>query len=130
MRLPVAAAEEGFGFAEIARRHGDFALAGVATRVRLRGDGPEAVITGFGVSDRAVTRDVSEQLTAAVTGTGSAPADRLKGALSAVVEEMVDTDGDAHASRNYRRRLLRTLAARELSKAYERAHKGVDEVAI
>ncbi|MER8162807.1 FAD binding domain-containing protein [Streptomyces sp. NPDC094472] len=128
VRLPVAAADEGFGFAEIARRHGDFALAGVATRVRMRSGRPEATMTAFGVSDRAVTRDVSEQLTAAVTGMGDAPADQLGEQVSAVVEEMVDTDGDAHASRDYRRRLLRTLAARELSKAYERARKASCEV--
>ncbi|MEU6118840.1 FAD binding domain-containing protein [Streptomyces sp. NPDC047117] len=128
VRLPVATADEGFGFAEIARRHGDFALAGVATRVRLRGGRPEATMTAFGVSDKAITRDVSEQLTAAVTGMGDAPADRLGEQLSAVVEEMVDTDGDAHASRDYRRRLLRTLAARELSKAYKRARKNSGEV--
>lgn len=128
LRLPVAGADEGFGFAEIARRHGDFALAGVAARVRLRGGSPEATMTAFGVSDKAVTRDVTEQLTAAVIGTGGAPserlaADRLKEALAAVVEEMVDTDGDAHASTDYRRRLLLALAARELAKAYERAYR-------
>ena len=34
VRFPTAGPGEGFGFAEIARRHGDFALAGVAVRVR------------------------------------------------------------------------------------------------
>ncbi|GAA1697398.1 FAD binding domain-containing protein [Streptomyces yatensis] len=129
VRLPVAAAGEGFGFAEIARRHGDFALAGVAVRVRLPAGRPEATLTAFGVSDRPVTRDVSEQLAAAVTDSGEAPADRLKGPLSAVADELVDTDGDIHASRDYRRRLLLALAGRELSKAYERARDGAEEVA-
>lgn len=129
VRLPLAAPGDGFGFAEIARRHGDFALAGVAARVRLGGGRPQARITGFGVSDRAVTRDVTEEFGTALSGMGGASADRLTGTLSAVVDEMVDTDGDAHASRDYRRRLLRTLAGRELSKAYERARKGEGEVA-
>ncbi|MGH3311026.1 MAG: FAD binding domain-containing protein [Streptomyces sp.] len=129
VRLPVAAAGEGFGFAEIARRHGDFALAGLAARVRLRGDRTEATLTAFGVSDRAVTRDVSAELRAALSDMGDATADRLKGTLAAVVDEMVDTEGDAHASQDYRRRLLLTLAGRELSKAYERARKGNGEVA-
>ncbi|AEM83999.1 FAD binding domain-containing protein [Streptomyces violaceusniger] len=127
VRLPVAAEGEGFGFAEIARRHGDFALAGVAVRVRLRAGRPEATMTAFGVSDRPVTRDVSEQLAAAVTG-GDALAGRLKGPLSAVADEIVDTDGDVHASTDYRRRLLLALAGRELSKAYERARDGAEEV--
>ncbi|MGW5694859.1 hypothetical protein ACWEWX_29100, partial [Streptomyces asiaticus] len=42
----------------------------------------------------------------------------------------VDTDGDIHASRDYRRRLLLALTGRELSKAYERARDGAEEVAI
>ncbi|MBI0294857.1 FAD binding domain-containing protein [Streptomyces sp. PRKS01-29] len=128
VRLPVAAVGEGFGFAEIARRHGDFALAGVAVRVRLRAGRPEATMTAFGVSDRPVTRDLSEQLAAAVTDGGDGIADRLKERLAAVVEEVVDTDGDVHASRDYRRRLLLALAGRELPKAYERARDGAEEV--
>ncbi|MFG2888016.1 FAD binding domain-containing protein [Streptomyces sp. NPDC048248] len=128
VRLPVAGAGEGFGFAEIARRHGDFALAGIVAKVRLRASRPEATLTAFGVSDRPVTRDVSEQLSTALAARGDAPGDAVREQLTAVTEEMVDTDGDAHASKNYRRRLLLTLAGRELSKAYERALKGAGEV--
>ncbi|MFI9781624.1 FAD binding domain-containing protein [Streptomyces sp. NPDC051956] len=128
VRMPVADAGEGFGFAEIARRHGDFALAGVAVRVQLHAQGSKATMTAFGVSDRPVTRDVSAQLAAAVTCAGAAPADRIKEQISAVVDEMTDTDGDVHASRDYRRRLLGILAGRELSKAYEHARRGSDEV--
>src|ERR671914_98626 len=40
--FPAARPGEGFGFAEIARRHGDFALAGVAARVRVGADGTVA----------------------------------------------------------------------------------------
>ncbi|MBO0806547.1 MAG: FAD binding domain-containing protein, partial [Nocardiopsaceae bacterium] len=126
VRFPVAAAGESFGFAEIARRHGDFALAGVVTRVRPNG---EATLTGFGVSSRPVTRDVTAELAEAVEtldarpGTASAAgsealADALSGPLTPVADEMTDTAGDAHASRAYRRRLLRVLAARELARAY------------
>lgn len=63
VRLPAASPGEGFGFAEIARRHGDFALAGVVTRVRRGG---EATLTGFGISDRPVTRTVTAELAAAL----------------------------------------------------------------
>lgn len=131
VRFPAAAPGEGFGFAEIARRHGDFALAGVVARVRLDGETVDAVLTGFGISDRPVTRGVSDELTTVVRVDGSNPgrmADDLRDALSTVADEMVDTDGDAHASRDYRRRLFRTLAARELSKAYHRARGDIDEV--
>ncbi|WP_435122139.1 FAD binding domain-containing protein [Amycolatopsis thermoflava] len=131
VRFPVAGKGEGFGFAEIARRHGDFALAGVVARVRVRGTETEAELTGFGVSDRPVTRPATGELAAALRESGG-DVNRLPGALSdpltAVAEELVDTDGDAHASRDYRRRLFRTLASRELSKAYERARRSAGEV--
>ena len=39
VEFPAAGPGEGFGFAEIARRHGDFARAGVAVRVRVNDDG-------------------------------------------------------------------------------------------
>jgi 2-furoyl-CoA dehydrogenase FAD binding subunit len=48
-------------------------------------------------------------------------ADVLGGPLTAVAGEMTDTEGDAHASAGYRRRLLRVLAARELARAYQGA---------
>ena len=125
VRFPAAGAGEGFGFAEIARRHGDFALAGAVTRVRQDG---EATLTGFGISDRPVTRAVTGELTEALQACGgrehpAAPAelaDALGGPLNAVAEEMADTEGDVHASAGYRRRLFRVLAARELARAYHR----------
>ncbi|HET8682569.1 MAG TPA: FAD binding domain-containing protein [Micromonosporaceae bacterium] len=100
VRLPVARAGEGFGLAEIARRHGDFALAGVAVHVR----GGRVTLTGFGISDRPVTRTVA--------------ADDLGPDL---FDSMVDTEGDAHASHGYRRRLFRVLAQRETGRALGRA---------
>ncbi|GAB3146673.1 xanthine dehydrogenase family protein subunit M [Amycolatopsis stemonae] len=128
VRFPVAAAGEGFGFAEFSRRHGDFALAGDVARVHVRGGETDAELTGFGVSDRPVTRSVSGELAAALNESGGDVSRALSGPLAAVAEELVDTEGDAHASRDYRRRLFRTLAARELGKAYERARKSAGEV--
>ncbi|PXY22874.1 FAD binding domain-containing protein [Prauserella muralis] len=99
VRLPLARRADGYGFAEIARRHGDFALAGVAVHVRDN----RVTVTGFGISDRPVTRTVTGE----VTGD--------------LLDAMVDTDGDGHASRDYRRRLFRVLAEREIGKARARA---------
>lgn len=123
--FPVAGPREGFGFAEIARRHGDFALAGVAAHVRIDGAGgvSAATMTAFGVSDRPVTRDMT-----GLVRTAGGDQSELAGALDDVVREVVDTDGDAHASNGYRRRLLRALAAREMAKAYRRAVRGTAEV--
>jgi carbon-monoxide dehydrogenase medium subunit len=127
VEFPVAGPGEGYGFAEIARRHGDFALAGVVTRVRSAdGAVQEAVISGFGVSDRAATRDVTE-LVRSTAGSGTDVAD-LEAALRPGTEELardvVDTAGDSHGSQGYRRRLFAVLAARELTRAYHRSMEG------
>jgi len=133
LRLPAVQPGEGFGFAEIARRHGDFALAGVAARVRVgEGSRAEATVTAFGVSDRPVTRDVGGELASVLTGSADT-AERLAAALPDTLAEaagqLVDTDGDVHASRGYRRRLFRVLAGRELGKAYDRARRNTEEAA-
>lgn len=113
-RFPVAGPGEGFGFAEIARRHGDFALAGVAVRVRVvAGRVAEAVLTAFGVSDRPRTRVVTELLRDGAD---------LTAGMRSLAAELVDTAGDAHGSPAYRRRLLAVLGERELVRAYGRAY--------
>jgi 2-furoyl-CoA dehydrogenase FAD binding subunit len=123
VEFPVARPGEGFGFAEIARRHGDFALAGVVTRVRsAEGVVQEAVLSGFGVSDRAQTRDVTELLRSVAGEPDLAGA--LRSALEELAREVVDTSGDGHGSQGYRRRLFAVLAARELSRALSRSTEG------
>ena len=127
--FPVAGPGEGFGFAEFARRHGDFALAGVA--VRVRSEPRQAVLAAFGVSDRPVFRDVTGLLDAVgdtaagdMDGAGD-DVDRIAAALAGPLRELageiVDTGGDAHASAGYRRRLFTALAARQLAAARVRA---------
>lgn len=129
--FPVARTDEGYGFAEIARRHGDYAIAGVAVRVRTSpGVIQEAFITSFGVSDRPQLRDLREPLQQAINSLSdpTAPAAELAKALEeaahAMAEDVVTTSGDAHGSSAYRRRLVRVLAARELARAYRSSLKG------
>jgi carbon-monoxide dehydrogenase medium subunit len=123
VEFPVAAPGEGFGFGEIARRHGDFALAGVVTRVRSAGGAvTEAVISGFGISDRAVTRDVTDLVRSAADSDDVAAT--LRPGTEELARDVVDTSGDAHGSNGYRRRLFAVLAARELARAYRRATEG------
>ncbi|MEV6896469.1 hypothetical protein [Amycolatopsis sp. NPDC051372] len=119
VRFPLPRARAGFGFAEVARRHGDFALAGVAILVRVSGEQvEEAVLRAFGVSGRAVTRDV----TAMVREAGG-DADALA-EPAALAGELVDTAGDPHGSPACRRRLLSALGAREPARAYRFATRG------
>ncbi|GAB3729282.1 FAD binding domain-containing protein [Nocardiopsis nanhaiensis] len=127
VRFPRAGDRDGFGFAEIARRHGDFALAGVAVRVTRTDDGQtDAVLTGFGVSDRPVTRGASAVLAEAdpSSGTEAEAIGRLVPSVLDLADDVVDTEGDAHGSQGYRKRLFSTLAARELVRAYRRAGRG------
>jgi carbon-monoxide dehydrogenase medium subunit len=119
VRFPVAGPGEGFGFAEFARRHGDFALAGVA--VRVRHSPREAVLAAFGVSDRPVVRDVTGLLDL------GPDEDQLAGPLTELAAGIVDTGGDAHASAGYRRRLFAALAAQELARALGQAEGSDDD---
>jgi carbon-monoxide dehydrogenase medium subunit len=123
VRFPVAAPREGFGFAEFARRHGDFALAGVAVRAGTEQGRLRAKVTCFGVSDRPVSADVSTGLQAAVDTLGGTPAEStlrtaLQDVAADVADRLVDTGGDSHASTSYRKQLITALAAREISRAY------------
>jgi carbon-monoxide dehydrogenase medium subunit len=119
VEFPAAEPGEGFGFAEIARRHGDFALAGVVTRVRTGSDGAvlEARLTGFGISDRPVSSDVTDLLQRTTDEAELGPACRE------LATGMVDTGGDTHGSTGYRRRLFAVLAARQLARAARDARK-------
>ena len=95
---------DGFSFSEVARRHGDFALCGVAVWVRYGGP---ARVGLMGVAGAPVVHDVRSQLDG-----GAAVKD-----VAAELAETVDPSGDMHASAGYRRRLVRTLVARCLTEA-------------
>jgi 2-furoyl-CoA dehydrogenase FAD binding subunit len=126
--FPVAGPGEGCGFAEVARRHGDFALAGVAVRVRGAAAGtPSASVVCFGVADRPVPRDVSGWV-ADVATAADASEDELRAGFAAragdFAASVVTTAGDMHGSAAYRRRLIRELVAAELARATARSLAG------
>lgn len=123
VRFPVASDGDGFGFGEIARRHGDYALAGVAVHVRTTTGGSDARISCFGISDHPVTRDVSLQLRSALDATDADPDESdLRRALAdhadGIADDVVDTGGDAHASAAYRRQLIAGLVSHQVARAY------------
>jgi 2-furoyl-CoA dehydrogenase FAD binding subunit len=127
VHFPVATPHDGYAFAEVSRRHGDFPLAGAATHVRLApsGDLQFATLSAFGVSGRPQFRDVTALLASALESTPPNSEAALVRALTlpvaALAIELVDTPGDMHASTAYRRRLFTHLAARELARAHLRA---------
>jgi CO/xanthine dehydrogenase FAD-binding subunit len=107
----------GHAFAEVARRHGDFALAGVAAIVGLDAAGrcEQVGLAFLGVGDvphRA--RPVAALIGAAPTEAACADAGRASAA------ELAPRD-DLHASAAYRRRVAAALAGRALWTAAQRA---------
>ena len=112
IELPAPTEGARHAFEEVARRHGDFALAGVAVSLTMRGDGTvgEAAIALLGVDDVPVVSAVAERL---VGRTPNAEA------IASVAEETaaaLDPPGDIHATPEYRRHLAGVLVRRALER--------------
>ena len=102
----------GTAFAESTRRHGDYALAGVAAAVTVL----DGAITSARASFVSVTPtpdvlDLSDLLA------GSAPRDCDWAKAAEAAREHVDPDADIHASAEYRRMLVGVLITRVLAAA-------------
>jgi aerobic carbon-monoxide dehydrogenase medium subunit len=110
----------GWGFAEVVRREGDFALAGVVAlvdrAVGSSGRCESARLVGFGVGDRPVRFAAAEDiLTSPSHDRGAA----LTRAAAAAAEEC-DPPDDVHASAEYRRHLATVLTEDAVSQALTR----------
>ena len=109
----------GWGFAEVVRRAGDFALAGVmalVTRSGPSGRCESARLVGFGVSDRPVRLVAAEQI---ITNPAfDARAD--VGRVAAAAAEACDPPDDVHASADYRRHLAVVLTEDVVRQALRR----------
>jgi CO/xanthine dehydrogenase FAD-binding subunit len=115
IRVPQKPPRTGSAFEEVARRYGDFALAGVAAIVTLGADGTiEQVSLVF-----AGVKPVPWSKTATLLGQRADIA-RFQQAAHAAVAEL-DCESDIHASAEYRRQASEALARRALEKAAGRA---------
>ena len=113
VRLPVMPAGAGYAFEEFARRHGDFAIAGIAAMVartdggrltvRLASAGAGPVPMRLRAAEEILERD----------GLAAAAIE----AAAARAAELVQPDSDVHASADYRRHLTRVLTARAVRRA-------------
>lgn len=98
----------GVAFQEIARRHGDYALVGVAAVVETEGDDVTRARLGFvSVSDVPVVVDVSDSL--------DDPAGRALAEL--------DPADDIHATAAYRAHLVKVLVPKVLAAATDHARR-------
>ena len=111
------ASGHGAAFVEYARRHGDFALVACAAMLEVDAS---ATVTRAAVCLGGVGTGPLRcpEVEAAVVGTKAQAAQ-----IEAAVRPCADIDAmhDVHASRDYRRHLATTLAARALTSAYSRA---------
>jgi aerobic carbon-monoxide dehydrogenase medium subunit len=108
-------------FMEVARRRGDFAIAGVAAMVTLdkRDKCTEIRLALCGVGETPV--DAS----AAADGLiGQAPGEQAICEAAALVQRMVEPAGNVHATPEYQRHVAGVLAERALTMAFERARDG------
>jgi aerobic carbon-monoxide dehydrogenase medium subunit len=117
VRLPASPAGAGYAFEEFARRHGDFAIIGIAALVVRNGDRCTAArLASAGAGPVPVRLRAAEAILER-EGLG-------EGAIAAAAAragELVDPDSDVHASAAYRRHLTRVLTGRALKRACERA---------
>jgi aerobic carbon-monoxide dehydrogenase medium subunit len=103
------------GFEELTRRHGDFALAGLAARARVeRGALVDTRLVFLGVG----TGPVRARRAEAVLLGHRADADTLSAAGRALDDDL-DPPGDIHGSPALRRHLARVLLARVVSRLAE-----------
>ena len=115
--LPKLPPRTGWGFAEVARRHGDFALAAVAATLTIAADAiVEARIALTGVSRTALRVGEAESLLV-----GQALTPDLSRQTAEAVRAAIEPDTDLHASADYRRHLAGVLTGRALAAAWHRA---------
>jgi CO/xanthine dehydrogenase FAD-binding subunit len=118
IQIPPRTARTGTAFMELARRHGDFALVGVAVALVMdeRGSCSSARIVLLSVGDGPVPAT-----TAMAALEGSAPtASRIDEAARLAAEADIDPPSDIHASSAYRRQLARVLVRRAVTEAVRR----------
>jgi CO/xanthine dehydrogenase FAD-binding subunit len=119
IRLPPMPKRSGWSFLEVARRHHDFALVGVAAVVALdgKGDCEQTRLVYFSVGDGPVE---AHQAAAVLQGQRPTP-EVIREAAEAAGDADVDPQSDINASAEYRRHLVKVLGRRALTEAFERA---------
>lgn len=121
--IPALPPRSGWAFAEMARRHGDYALVGVAAVVTLDEQGycQQSRLVYLSVGDGPV-----EAHQAAGVLKGQKPiAEAILAAAETAAQADIDPTGDIHATPAYRRHLAKVLARQVLTQAFDRAGSSV-----
>ena len=119
VRFPVAEPGTGVAFQEIARRHGDFAMVGLATSLTLTdGTISDARLAFSGVADVPVRAAEAESLLV-----GQQPTAELFAEAARRAATPLDPPADLHGSSDYRKKVAATLVRRGLQAAADNAHE-------
>jgi aerobic carbon-monoxide dehydrogenase medium subunit len=117
VRFPVAGRGTGVSFQEVARRHGDFAIVGLATSLTLS-DGAisDARLAFAGLSDVPVRAADAEDLLA-----GERPSAELFDEAARRATGDIDPPADLHGPADYRKKVAAALVRRGLRAATDHA---------
>jgi carbon-monoxide dehydrogenase medium subunit len=117
VRFPTAEPGSGVSFREVARRHGDFAIAGLATSVTLsEGAISDARLAFAGMSDVPVRAVAAEDLLV-----GERPSAGLFEEAARRATDGIEPPGDLHGSPEYRKKVAAALVRRGLQAAVDNA---------
>jgi len=122
LRIPAMAPGTGWSFKEFARRHGDFAMAGVGVTLNLDASGhcENTKVVPFALGPTPVRATGVEDAI-----NGETPSAKLfAAACKKMADGIEDPTSDVHAGIEYRRDLASVLGARAISEAVERAGAG------
>jgi carbon-monoxide dehydrogenase medium subunit len=117
--LPKLPPRTGWGFEEVARRHGDFALAAVAATLTASG----GVIAQARIALTGVGPTALRALAAEAMLVGQSLEPKLTSHAVEAVRAAIAPDTDLHASADYRRHLAGALTRRALVAAWRRANE-------
>jgi carbon-monoxide dehydrogenase medium subunit len=122
VRFPAARQGTGVSFEEVARRHGDFAIVGLAVSLVLSGGViSDARLAFAGVSDVPVRAAAAEDLLA-----GERPSAELFAAAARRATGDLDPPADLHGSSDYRKTVAAAIVRRGLRAAAANAARGSD----
>jgi aerobic carbon-monoxide dehydrogenase medium subunit len=117
VRFPAAGPGTGISFQEVARRHGDFAIVGLAASLTLSGGViSDARLAFAGMSDVPVRAGNAEDLLV-----GEGPSAELFGEAARRATDDIDPPADLHGSSAYRKKIAAALVRRGLRAAADNA---------
>jgi aerobic carbon-monoxide dehydrogenase medium subunit len=120
VRFPAAAPGTGVSFEEVTRRHGDFAIVGLATSLALSGGViSDARLAFAGLSDVPVRAVAAEDLLV-----GERPSAELFDEAARRAIQDADPPGDLHGSAEYRKTVAAAVVRRGLRAAADNAAGG------